>query len=86
MWETIQEPDDGWTQYEKMIMRETIVSMYKIIGDTTNRFIVAMICECGYSQTDVARMLGVSQVAITKRYHSTIDKMRRKHDEGRIKL
>ncbi len=84
MWETIREPEDGWTQYERMIMRDLIVSMYRVLGDTTDRFILAMICECGYSQTEVSHMIGLSQVAISKRFHAALKKVRTKRKNGRL--
>lgn len=84
MWQSLQEPDDGWTQYERIILRDTIVNIYKIMGDTTDRFIFVMVFECGYSQVEISRILGLSQVAISKRLNGVIKKVREKNKKGRL--
>lgn len=84
MWQALQEPDDGWTQYERIILRDTIVNIYKIIGDTTDRFIFVMVIECGYSQTEISRILGLSQAAISKRLNGVIKKVKEKNKKGRL--
>lgn len=84
MWQTFKEPEDGWTASEKEFMRDVVIAAYKILGDTTNRFIIAMIYECGYTQVEVAQILNISQVAVSKRLTHALGKLRRKRKEGRL--
>ena len=84
MWHSIQEPEDGWTQHERLIMRDLVISMYRVVGDTTDRFILVMACECGYTQADIARILNISQAAVSKRLHNVLTKIREKRKNGRL--
>jgi len=77
LWHTFKEPEDGWNNYERMILRETIVSIYKKIDDPLNKFILCITHECGYSQEEAARMLGVTQPAVNKRLKQTLEKIRK---------
>jgi len=72
----IKEPSDGWTQYERAIMRESIVSIYKIIDDPLDKFILCVTFEGGYTQDEAGRMLGISQVAVQKRLKKTLTYVR----------
>lgn len=84
LWYTFKEPDDGWNNYERMILRETIVSIYQKIEDPLNKFILCVTHECGYSQEEVARMLGVTQPAINKRLKKTLKKIRKLRNKSRL--
>lgn len=84
MWLQIKEPPDGFTQHEVVFMRDLVVQMYSVLGDTTDRFIVAMCVENGYNQEEVGQMLNISQAAVSKRLSSAIGKIRKKHADGRL--
>lgn len=72
----LQPPPDGWTAVERAIMKQTIIDVYSSIPDLTNRFIIVAHFEGGYTQTDIAAMLGISQVAVYKRLTKTLNVVR----------
>lgn len=69
-------PSDGWTTLEQMLLREMILHMYRHLVDPVDRFILMAHYEGGYSQEEIATMVGVSQPAICKRLrdiHTDLD-------------
>lgn len=61
------EPEDGWQPMERILLRDLVVSLYRTVRKPNDKFILMAIFESGYSQTEVAMILGVSQVAVYKR-------------------
>lgn len=61
------EPDDGWTNDEKLIIRQLAISVYSSLPDVLDKFIVMACLQNEYNQEDVASMVGISQEAISKR-------------------
>jgi len=59
-------PPDA-TPEELMILNALAVYVYKKLDNPTDKFIVAMIYDMGYSREDTARALGVSYVTVYKR-------------------
>lgn len=73
----IQSPSDGFMNFENMFLRDSLVSVYRNIKYFGNKFIIIAYFECGYTQDEIAKMLGVSQVSIQKRIKKTQDKLRK---------
>jgi hypothetical protein len=61
------EPMDGFDIMERQFLKELILTVYKRITNPMDKFIVIATFEAGYTQSDVAEILGVSQVAINKK-------------------
>jgi len=59
-------PPDA-TPEELMILNALAVYVYQKLDNPTDKFIVAMIYDMGYSREDTARALGVSYVTVYKR-------------------
>lgn len=64
----IQSPPDGYTveekEIEKLVVEETIHSLYQKLPTNRMRFIVASHFELGYPQDIVATILGITQPAL----------------------
>lgn len=84
MWNFVEEPNDGWTQHERMLLRDVILSVYRFIEDANDRLVVVMCYECGYSQEEVASVLGVSQAAVSKRLGRTLKRIRSVRRSGKL--
>lgn len=94
----INEPSDGWDQFERLLLKELVLSIYKrmicvptlnynglareqykkAFSNMQNAFILMAVNEAGYTQQDVATMLGISQVAVQKRLKNTTQDLRKK--------
>jgi len=61
------EPKDGWTLEEMSIQTEIVIKIYESIGDDKDRFLVMACWQLGYNQEDMARVMKISQEAISKR-------------------
>ena len=66
-------PADGWTQLEKVFIRQLIINMYRGIKDPLDKFILIATTESCYKQDEISEMCGISQVAINKRLKKTRD-------------
>jgi RNA polymerase sigma factor (sigma-70 family) len=73
----IQPPSDGFMDFEKLFLKDTLISIYKILGDARTKFIMVAYFECGYNQQQIADMLKISQVAVQKRIKKAQDKLRK---------
>jgi len=73
----LQPPDDGWTGWEKMMMKSVLLSIYKSIPSSINRFIFLAKMETGYSETDIAFILNISQPAVSKRLKKTLEEIKK---------
>ena len=73
--------NQSFTQLEICFMREVFTSLYHCIKDPMSKFIIMSHFECGYSQDDVARMLGISQPTVVQRIKKLQEKLKlyRKH-------
>ena len=80
----MSEPPDGWTPEERFLMRDFVLSLYKKINDPIDKFIVMAVYEAGYTQTEVAIMFGISQVAINHRLLNTVKKIKEKREKGTL--
>lgn len=64
----VQEPEDGFTveekEIEKLLVSNTVQSLYAKIPTNRLRFIVAAHFELGYTQQDIASILGITQPAL----------------------
>lgn len=63
----VQEPSDGFDQMERAFLRQLIITMYRVLPNPEDKFIMIAIHEMGYSQDAVAQMLGKSQVVVSGR-------------------
>jgi RNA polymerase sigma factor (sigma-70 family) len=77
-------PSDGWSQMERQIQKEIILSLYCSITDPINKLILMASYENDYSEQDIADMMGISQVAISKRLKKTIELLRKLHAEAKL--
>jgi hypothetical protein len=80
----IQTPPDGFTHYERIIARDVVISIYRNLGNSTDKFIICAIMECGYSQTDLARILQCSQAFVSKRLKRILRMTRAKHKNNKL--
>lgn len=72
----VQEPNDGFAAFEKLFLKDTLISIYRTIKDQKNKFIILAYFECGYTQKQIAEMMRISQVAVNKRIKKTQSKLR----------
>ncbi len=72
----LAEPLDGWTYFERQLMRDLLVAVYRSIPLPTDRFILISIYEVGYTQEEVSQMLGLTQEAVQKRLAKTLTTLR----------
>jgi DNA-directed RNA polymerase specialized sigma subunit len=63
----ISEPSDGWMPYEKIFLRQLVLSVYKRIHSPLDKFIFMAAKETGYTEEEIAKIVGISQPAISKR-------------------
>lgn len=61
------QPPDGFTSMERIFIRDILVSIYKNLNSPISKFIIVSYFECGYTQEQIASMLGISQEAVNKR-------------------
>jgi len=73
----VQPPKDSFSSLEKIFLKDLLVSIYRMIPDVCSKFIMVAYFECGYSQEDIANMLGISQVAVNKRIKKTQDRLKK---------
>ncbi len=64
-------PADGWENYERLFLKDIVVTMYCRIKDPVNKFIIIAKYECGYKEEEIGKMLKISQEAISKRLKKT---------------
>ena len=62
-----KQPADGWTTLEQLLMRAMICRIYEKLPDPLDKFILLANFEAGYTQVEIARMIGISQAAINRR-------------------
>ncbi len=62
----LQSPGDGWTKEENLLFRSSVLWIYKKLPTVKDKFIVLALYDAGYSQSDVAFMMGVSQACVSK--------------------
>jgi len=67
-----QEPDDGYSKDEKDFLRLNVLIVYRKIPNPIDKFIVMAINECDYTQDEIATILKISQVAVSKRYKNIL--------------
>lgn len=60
-------PDVVEVVNEQLQNHNYIIFCYRIIDDPTDKFILMACLQLGYSQGDVARMLNISQAAVSHR-------------------
>ena len=72
----VQEPQDGWTPEERFFLKSVVISLYRSIGDPVDRFIIIAVYESGYTQTEIAEILGISQAAVNHRLTKTLEEIR----------
>lgn len=80
----IAEPADGWQKIERIFLREIILSTYRAIKDPKDQFIIMAINEAGYTQDEVAIIMGISQVAVHKRLRNTLLELRQLKKEEKL--
>lgn len=80
----ISPPSDGWTQLERVFMRELVISVYSKIVDPIDKFILIARHESNYKQEEVAEMLGISQAAVSKRLTKVKKTMRKKREQKEL--
>lgn len=62
----LAEPHDGWEPIERQFVKLTICNMYRKIKNPTDRFIFMATHESGYTQDEIAHIIGISQAAVGK--------------------
>jgi predicted transcriptional regulator len=60
-------PPDGWTNLEKQFFRETLLDVYKNIRSFSDKFVIIAAFEAGYTEAEIAYILGISQPAVSKK-------------------
>lgn len=50
-----------------MLLNAIAIALYQKLEDPTDKFIIAMVYDMGYTREDTARALGVSYVTVYKR-------------------
>jgi len=75
----IQPPIDGFMDFEKIFIKDTLISVYKMLGDAKTKFIIVAYFECGYNQQQIADMLRISQVAVQKRIKKAQQQLRERN-------
>ena len=73
----LQPPNDGWTNWEKIMLKDTLLSIYKSIPNSVDRFIFLAKMEVGYSETDIAYIFKISQPAVNKRLKKILAEIRK---------
>jgi DNA-directed RNA polymerase specialized sigma subunit len=78
----ITTPHDGWEDFEKVFLKQTVINMYRCLKNPKDKFILMAVKELGYSQEVVGRMVGLFQEDVSIRLKKIIQKLRRmKYDE-----
>lgn len=72
----VQPPSDSFLPFEKLFLKDIMVSIYRNIRNSKTKFIIVSYFECGYSQDQIAKMIDVSQVTVCKRIKKTQEKLR----------
>lgn len=67
------------TAEEIMIASSLAISLYQRIKDPTDKFIIAMVYDMGYSREDAARALGISYVTVYKRLKIVKDSLKKEY-------
>jgi len=73
----LQPPGDGWSSWEKIMMRNVMLNIYKNIPNSVDRFIFLAKMEVGYSETDIAYIFKISQPAVNKRLKKIFAEIRK---------
>lgn len=58
-----------------------VILVYRILDDPVDKFIVMACLQMGYTQDDVARMLDISQVAVSKKLKEARRILKLKQDQ-----
>lgn len=77
-------PSDGWSNLERQIQKELVISVYSYVVDPINKLILMASYENDYSEEDIASMLGISQEAISKRLKKTLEFIRSIREKGEL--
>lgn len=77
-------PKDGWSHMERQIQKEIILSIYCSVSDPINKLILMASYENDYTEQDIADMMGISQVAISKRLKKTLELIRKLHKGAKL--
>lgn len=80
----IPEPEDGFTQMERIILRELILTVYLRLSDPLDKFILMATHESNYNQQEVGQMLGISQVAVSNRLEEIKTKLRKAKEDNKL--
>lgn len=70
------------TPEEVMIAQALAVNVYQKLDDISDKFIVAMVFDMGYSREDTARALGMSYVTLYSRIKEIRRKLKRRYEFG----
>jgi DNA-directed RNA polymerase specialized sigma subunit len=74
----VKTPEDGFTSFEKIILKDLVLSIYKSLRNTREQFMLCMIFECKYSQAEVAEILGCTQANVSKKMNIILQNLREK--------
>ena len=77
-------PSDGFTNIEKLFMKEIFISMYKSLRDPVLQLIIIAHFECGYTQDEIAEMLRISQPTVFIKLQKAQNKLKKLKKCGRI--
>mgnify|MGYP001616339942 CR=1 FL=1 len=80
----LQTPSDGWNPEERMILKETILEMYRLLESPIDKFILIATYEASYSQTDLAAIFCVTQAAISKRLKRILEYLLNLKETGKL--
>lgn len=72
----IQPPVDGFLNFEKVFIKDILISVYRTLPDPITKFIMVSYFECGYNQEQISMMLGITQEAVNKRIKKAQAKLR----------
>lgn len=78
-----EQPSDGWSGLEEMILREMILSVYSSLKPL-DKFILMARHENEYNQAEIGKMIGTSQVAVHKRLKKIRRFLREAKDNGEL--
>jgi hypothetical protein len=72
----LQPPPDGFDTFEKLLLREVVITLYKKMKSPEDKFIFIATHEMGYSIDMVAKMLCKNQVRISIKLKKIIGYLR----------
>jgi hypothetical protein len=80
----LQPPTDGFTELEKLFIKDLLLYIYREIEDPVSRFIMMAHFECGYNQVEISSVVGMTQPAVFKRIRKVQAFLRDKKSKGEI--